>query len=162
MIITAYHGTVRPFTKFDPCPSGLHFGTLAQASHRCTWLAARMKPRDFERLPLLVGGQPGYIIRAQLLIERYETVEDLRTNAAWARAIKKARTEGGDALRYLNAYEMPSEQAHSWIVFEPNQIINIEYPFNQPEDLLPQPPMSGPTPFLNKSGLHLLGGSHAC
>jgi len=161
MIITAYHGTVRLFTSFQHCPSGIHFGTLNQASHRCSWLAARMKPREYERLPLLVGGQSGYILRAELRIDRYETVEDLRTNAAWARAIKSARAEGFDALRYLNAYEMPSEQAHSWIVFEPNQIINIEYPFNQPQDLLPQPSMNGFTPFLNKSGLHLFGGSHA-
>ncbi len=150
MIITAYHGTVRPFTKFDPCPSGLHFGTLAQASHRCTWLAARMKPRDFVRLPLLVGGQPGYIIRAELLIKRYETVEDLRTNAAWARAIKKARTEGYDALRYLNAYEMPSEQAHSWIVFDSVQVISLEFPFNKPEHLISHAPI-GECPPINRT-----------
>ncbi len=161
MIVTAYHGTVHLFTKFQPCPSGIHFGTLNQASHRCAWLAARMKIREYERLPLLAGGQPGYIIRAELRIDRYETVEDMRTDAAWTRAIKTARAESFDALRYLNSYEMPSEQAYSWIVFEPAQIINIEFPFNRPEDLQPQGPPSGLNPFLSKSDLHLFGGSHA-
>jgi hypothetical protein len=161
MIITAYHGTVRLFTKFQACPSGIHFGTLNQASHRCSWLAARMNPRQYERLPLLAGGQPGYIIRAELRIDRYETVEDLRTNAAWARAINSARAEGFDALRYLNAYEMPSEQAHSWIVFDTAQVINMEFPFNRPEDLPRHLPSHCRNPLLNKAHFHRLGDHHA-
>lgn len=141
MIITAYHGTVRRFTAFAPSRSGLHFGSLGQASHRCCMLMARLSPREFEKLPLMAGGQPGYILQAQLYVRRYARVDDLRTNAAWTRAIAEARAAGFDALCYRNAFEMPSEAADSWVVFEPDQVLQIEFPFNRLEDL-PQSPHS--------------------
>lgn len=133
MIITAYHGTVKRFTQFATSPSGLHFGSLGQASHRCCVLMARLSPRQFEKLPLMTGGQPGYILRAQLDIRRPGRVDDLRTNDAWARAIKKARAQGFDALCYRNEFEMPSESADSWVIFDPTQVIRIDFPFNPPE-----------------------------
>lgn len=135
MIVAAYHGTVQRFTAFAPSQSGLHFGSLGQASHRCSMLMARLSPREFEKLPLMTGGQPGYILRAQLEVGRFARVADLRTNAAWTRAIMKARTQGFDALCYRNDFEMPSEEADSWIVFEPAQVLQIDFPFNRLEDI---------------------------
>ena len=135
MILTAFHGTVTLFPNFRWDLAGLHFGTLEQAAHRCTILSGHLPLRAYEKLPLMEGGQPGFIAQVTLRVVQSRRLADQRTRRAWIRAIQSAQADGFDALVYRNDYECPYQQADSWVVFRPDQILSMEFPFNRAEDL---------------------------
>lgn len=136
MILTLFHGTVTPFSRFRSDPAGLHFGTLEQASHRCAFLSARLPLRAYEKLPLMKGGQPGFIAEVTLRVERPRRLPDQQTRQSWIRAIRAAQADGFDALVYRNDYEAAHQQADSWVVFSPDQIHSTRFPFNVSQDIL--------------------------
>lgn len=124
-LVVAYHGTPYAFERFDASiPGGIHFGTLSQASHALSLKVARLPLAQFEQLPLLDGGQPGYLIRAVLTIRNPKRVSDVRTAERWDEEIAVARVQGYDGLVYRNAFE-GRDEADSWVVFSPDQIIRI-------------------------------------
>lgn len=132
-----FHGTPAKFDRFRIHElDGVHFGSLNQASHRLSLVTSRLPLSEFEKLPLLEGGQPGYIVRAQIRIDRPLRVDDQQTPARWRLAIMKAKTAGHDGLVYRNDYEMPSAAEDSYIVFSEAQISKVSFPFNNPEDVL--------------------------
>lgn len=128
--VTAYHGTTRRFEQFSVGADGAHFGSLAQASHRLCSVTTRLPVDEFARLPTMSGGQPGLIVRAELVILKPKRIEDQRTALRWRKAIAQAKQEGFDSIVYRNDYEMPSECSDSWVVFEQVQIGALSYPFN--------------------------------
>jgi len=138
--IVAYHGTTALFSQFRSRPSGLHFGTLDQAAHRLSRLCARLPVRAYARLPMLEGGMRGYLLEVTLIIVSALRVDDARTGSAWARLIRRAQAAGHDALVYRNAFEMPHARCDSWVVFQPEQVASIAYPFNASQDVLVQRP----------------------
>jgi hypothetical protein len=118
---TLYHGTTAKFTSFRVPPSGVHVGTFDQAVHAATMKLARMAPGKFASLKPDASGWPGTILIVSLKVNQIKDVDDAKTASAWARAIKTARVQGFDCLRYLNAFE-GRELAHSYVVFEQGSI----------------------------------------
>ncbi|MBP8275350.1 MAG: hypothetical protein KAX55_00455 [Propionivibrio sp.] len=132
----AYHGTPVRFDRFRVSElDGVHFGSLDQASHRLCTLVAKLPLPQFEKLPLLKGGQPGFMVKAAIRLDRPLRVDDQQTEARWRRVIAKAKAEGYDGLVYRNEYEMPHSEGDSYVVFSESQIGAISFPFNDPADV---------------------------
>jgi len=142
MAVTAYHGTPHAFDRFKVPASGLHFGTEEQAVHACTLKMARLPPQQFATLIPDCNGWRGRLMKVRLNVQSVKRVNDARTPSAWARAIKKARQEGYDALVYCNAYEGRGE-ADSFVVFSADQVEVINPYLNNPttEDSAIQNPL---------------------
>ncbi len=114
---TLYHGTSAEFSTFRVPPSGVHVGTFDQAVHAATMKLARMAPGKFASLEPDASGWPGTILMVSLKVKQIKDVDDAKTAIAWARAIKTARAQGFDCLRYINAFE-GREPAPSYVVFD--------------------------------------------
>lgn len=133
----SFHGTPVRFDRFRVGElDGVHFGALNHASHRLSQVVCRLPLTEFEKLPRLEGGQPGYIVRAQIRIDRPMRIPDQQTAAKWRLAIAKAKAAGCDGIVYRNEYEMPSAAEDSFIVFSEAQISQVSFPFNNPEDVV--------------------------
>lgn len=136
MKLDAFHGTTSFFGNFNvPEDDGVHFGSLEQASHRLSVLAANLPIAQFEKLPRLEGGQPGVIVQVTIRMDRPLRVADQRTPEKWRRAIAEAKAEGYDGLIYRNDYEMPHAEGDSYVVFSEFQILDMRFPFNKPVDV---------------------------
>lgn len=134
--IVAFHGTPVLFDRFwVPDLDGVHFGSLEQASHRLCTVVARLPLSQFEKLPHLDGGQPGFIVQASIRMGRPLRVPDQRSPEQWRRVIAQAKAEGYDGLIYRNEYETPYTEGDSYVVFSEAQISEISFPFNKPEDV---------------------------
>lgn len=120
-----YHGTVVPLWPLAVSPSGLHFGSLAQASNRLSCVLAGLPVEVFSALPKMNGGQPGYIVRAALRTCRTKRITDQRDETAWINAVAVARSEGFDSLVYVNDFECPYQKCDSIIIFDSEQIQRV-------------------------------------
>lgn len=115
-----YHGTPFGFDRFRESSSGIHFGTLTQATHRLRQQLAKIENGVSQGIT--GGDDKGYILKCRLQIRQLKTVKDPCTAAAWRTTIESAIAEGFDGLVYENWYEAPYSKELSWVVFNPGQI----------------------------------------
>ena len=126
--MVVYHGT-----DLDIVNQGKPFYKFYNDSHFGTWEQAR------DRWPI----DKTTIYRVYLNIENPKRVNDMpgywkgASSEYWEPKLKKAKEEGYDGIVYENLYE-GSENADSYIAFEPNQIKSAEpFTFDDSGNLIP-------------------------
>lgn len=147
--LIVYHGTVNKFNVFKyTADIGFHFGNLAQASQAVIVKSTKMKPDDFMKLPVMEGGQRGYILPCYLSIQNpfemgdfikwdayymakwllskgmfsedeFNQIKNLDFNPAEKKFVEIMLKKGYDGIKYENESE---GEGISWIAFKPEQI----------------------------------------
>lgn len=148
-----FHGTSSgAITRFDPgmtADGGIHFGSLAQAMHR--W-----------------QGPDRHIVAAKLRVDSFRLRRSRDTGKSWARRISDARLDWCDGIVYLNRWEgmttetvarlaasgdlsrldrvtdaefrrLVPESTDSYIVWDPDRIVVVDWDFRPPATAKPRP-----------------------
>jgi len=137
LIGNLFHGTTSPdFVEFRVPASGVHFGDFEQAAHAATIKLGKLPLATFAALREDASGWRGRIIGVELNVHNVQRSPDMKTPAAWARAISKAKSNGVDCLVYANEFE-GRKPAESYVVFHQSSIRIVDLDVTRPERFRP-------------------------